>query len=154
MSLTFRNLNISPDAPVDEWPTEAVQTAFERGDLDDWRRIAAQFRTDPWGRTARQAEEVLSHTRPYGVAELMTGLLDRARQRAEDAERAQVVAEIHHAVADSGLSKSEFAARIGTSGSRLSTYLNGKVTPSATLMVRIRAVATRAEAEQQRRPSD
>lgn len=26
MALQFRNLNISPDTPVAQWPTEAVQT--------------------------------------------------------------------------------------------------------------------------------
>ena len=35
----------------------------------------------------------------------------------------------------------EFAAMAGTSASRLSTYVNGLVTPSATMMVRIRRVS-------------
>ena len=39
MPLAFRNLTITPDAPVSLWPTEAVQTALERGDLADWHRI-------------------------------------------------------------------------------------------------------------------
>jgi transcriptional regulator with XRE-family HTH domain len=51
----------------------------------------------------------------------------------------------------SGLSKAQFAARIGTSPSRLSTYLNGKVTPSAALMVRMRRLAGRLAAEPRRR---
>ncbi len=49
-----------------------------------------------------------------------------------------VAAEIRQAVARSGLSRAEFASRIETSASRLSTYTTGKVTPAATLMVRIR----------------
>jgi hypothetical protein len=92
MTLTFRNLTITPDAPVPEWPTEAVQTALERGDLADWHRIAAEIGADPWGRTARQVEEVLSHSRPYGVAEAMETILSRARERAEASERAAVAA--------------------------------------------------------------
>ncbi|WP_165610279.1 hypothetical protein [Nocardia salmonicida] len=47
MTLQFRNLNISPEAPVAEWPTDAVQTALERGDLDDWRRMGQELRRDP-----------------------------------------------------------------------------------------------------------
>lgn len=143
MTLTFRNLNISPDTPVRQWPTEAMHTALERGELSDWRRIAEEVGSDPWGHTARQLEEVLSYSHPYGVTELMTGLLDQARRRTEEHERAQIAEEIRQAVADSGLSKAEFAANIGTSGSRLSTYLSGKVTPSATLMLRIRNVVNR-----------
>lgn len=143
MALAFRNLTITPDAPVSEWPTEAVQAALERGDLADWHRIAAEIGADPWGRTARQVEEVLSHSRPYGVAEAMETVLSRARERAEACERAAVAAEIRGAVRRSGLTRAEFASRIGTSASRLSTYASGKVTPSATLMLRIRHLASR-----------
>lgn len=141
MALAFRNLTISPDAPVSAWPTEAVQTALERGDLADWHRIVAVIRDDPWGPTARQVEEVLQYSRPYGVAEAMELVVSRARARAEASERATVAAEIREAVRRSGLSRAEFASRIGTSAPRLSTYVSGKVTPSATLMLRIRRLA-------------
>ena len=141
MPLAFRNLDITPDAPVSSWPTEAVQAALERGDLAHWRRIVAEVNQDPWGRIARQLEEVLSHSRPYGVADVMDLALAQARRRAEDEEREQVAAEVRDAIAQSGLSRAEFASRIGTSRSRLSTYATGKVTPSASLMVRMRRVA-------------
>ena len=149
MPLAFRNLTITPDAPVSEWPTEAVQAALERGDLADWHRIVAAVQADPWGRTARQLEEVLSHSRPYGITEAMQTVLSRVRQRAEENERAAVAAEIREAVERSGLSQAEFASRIGTSASRLSTYASGKVTPSATLMLRIRRVAERRSCDEQ-----
>lgn len=141
MALAFRNLTITPDAPVSEWPTEAVQTALERGDLADWHRIVVEIGTDPWGKTARQIEEVLSHTRPYGISEAMETALARARERAEASERGVIAAEIGEAVRRSGLSRADFASRIGTSSSRLSTYVSGKVIPSATLMLRIQRVA-------------
>lgn len=143
MALAFRNLTITPDVPVREWPTEAVQAALERGDLADWHRMVTEIQADPWGKTARQVEEVLSHSRPYGVAEAMEAVVSRARERAECAERAAVAAEVRAAIDMSGLSRAEFATRIGTSGSRLSTYASGKVTPSAALMLRIRQVADR-----------
>jgi DNA-binding transcriptional regulator YiaG len=143
MALAFRNLTITPDAPVSEWPTEAVQTALERGDLADWHRLVVEIAGDPWGKTARQVEEVLSHSRPYGVAEAMEMVLSRARQRAEATERAAVAAEIRDAIKRSGLSRADFASQIGTSTSRLSTYASGKVTPSAALMLRIRRVSDR-----------
>jgi DNA-binding transcriptional regulator YiaG len=149
MALAFRNLTVTPDAPVSQWPTEAVQTALERGDLADWHRIVAEIGGDPWGKTARQVEEALSCSRPYGVAEAMETALCRARERAEANERAAVAAEIREAVTRSGLSRAEFASRIGTSASRLSTYASGKVTPSAALMFRIRRVADRQSRSQQ-----
>lgn len=42
---------------------------------------------------------------------------------------------------ESGLSRAEFASRVGTSASRLSTYVSGRVTPSAALLLRMRRVA-------------
>lgn len=145
MALAFRNLTITPDAPVPAWPNEAIQTALDRGDLGDWRRIAAEIKREPWGRTARQVEQVLSYSRPYGISEAMETVIARARARAEESERAEVAGEILRAIDRSGLSRSEFAARIGTSGSRLSTYVSGKVTPSAALLVRIRRLLQRLE---------
>jgi ribosome-binding protein aMBF1 (putative translation factor) len=141
VTLTFRNITTDPASPVVGWPTEAVLTALERGRLGDWRRLAAEIRREPWGRTARQVEEVLSHTRPYGVAEAMEEVIARARARAEAAERSEVAREVREAIARSGLTSTEFAAHIGTSRSRLSTYASGRVVPSAALMVRIRRVA-------------
>lgn len=150
MPLTFRNVDVDPSTPVEQWPTEAVQTALERGDLGDWQRLAA-VRREPWGRTARQVEEVLSHSRPYGVAEAMDAVIGRVRERAEACEREQVAAELRSAVETSGLSRAEFASRVGTSASRLSTYLSGKVTPSATFLVRVRNLG---EATTRSRPRD
>lgn len=138
MPLGFRNLTSDPADPVASWPTEAVQTALERGDLADWHRLAAEVARHPWGRTARQLEEVLSHSRPYGVAEAMETMIARARVRAERREREEVAAEIRRAVDQSGLTRAEFASRLGTSASRLSTYATGKVAPSATFLVRVR----------------
>jgi transcriptional regulator with XRE-family HTH domain len=73
----------------------------------------------------------------------METVLSRAREQAEADERAAVAAEITEAVKRSGMSRAGFASRIGTSASRLSTYTSGKVTPSATLLFRIRRVANR-----------
>ena len=73
-----------------------------------------------------------------------TGGVARARQLAINSERHNVAAEVRDLVGRSGLSRQDFADRIGTSRSRLSTYMSGKVVPSATLMVRMRRVALHA----------
>lgn len=144
MSLAFRNIDTSPDDPVVDWPTEAVHTALERGGLSHWRRLARAIEEDPWGQVARRVEEALSVSRPYGSAELMEHVIAGARARAESAERAAVAAEVTEIVERSALSRADFARSIGTSASRLSTYLGGTVTPSAALLVRMRAVTARA----------
>jgi DNA-binding transcriptional regulator YiaG len=135
--LTFRNVDASPDDPVSDWPLEAIQTALERGGLSHWRRLADAVRAQPWGPVARGIEEVLTYSRPYGVAEGMEGVISDARQKMVAAERAAVATEVAELVESSGLSRAEFAARVGTSTSRLSTYVTGKVTPSAALMLRM-----------------
>lgn len=142
-ALAFRNVDASPDDPVSEWPQEAIQTALERGGLSHWRRLAEAIRADPWGPVARAVEEVLTYSRPYGVAPLMEGVVARAREAAEASEREAVAVEVAALIDASGLSRAEFASSIGTSTSRLSTYATGRVIPSAALLVRMRRVAER-----------
>jgi len=140
-ALKFRNINSSPEDPVETWPFEGILAAVERGTLPDWRRLAEAIKADPWGPVAQQVMEAITLTRPYGTTELMQGVVSRARLQAADSERGEVASEIRELVDESGLSRQEFADRIGTSRSRLSTYISGKVVPSASLMVRIRRVA-------------
>ncbi len=145
-TLKFRNITASVDDPVDTWPFEGILTAVERGTLPDWRRLAAAIRADPWGPVAQQVLEAVELSRPYGTAELLTTIVERARQHAAAAERDQVADDIRGFVARSGLTQQDFALRIGTSRSRLSTYMSGKVMPAASLMIRMRRVATQAQA--------
>ena len=37
--LKFRNINISPEDPVETWGVEGILIAFERGCINDWRKI-------------------------------------------------------------------------------------------------------------------
>ena len=141
MAVAFRNVDVDPLARVEHWPYEAIVTAIERGTLEDWAILIKAITADPWGPVARQVEDHLSYERPYGVGPLLTRAIDRARRDAEASERAQVAAEIRALVAQSGLSLTEFASRMGTSASRLSTYRSGRVTPSAALMTRMRRIA-------------
>jgi DNA-binding transcriptional regulator YiaG len=140
-ALRFRNIDASPDDPVETWPFEGILAAVERGTLPDWRRLASVIRADPWGPVAHQVLEAVQLSRPYGTTELLEGVVARARKLAADSERADVASEVQDLVARSGLSKQDFAERMGTSRSRLSTYMSGKVVPSATLIVRMRRVA-------------
>jgi DNA-binding transcriptional regulator YiaG len=140
-ALKFRNITASPEDPVENWPFEGVLTAVDRGTLPDWRRLARAIQADPWGPVAQQVLEAIHLLQPYGTTELLEGVVHRARKLAADTERADVAAEVRRLVGESGLSQQDFAERIGTSRSRLSTYMSGKVVPSAALIVRMRRVA-------------
>ena len=143
-ALKFRNVDASPDDPVETWPFEGILAAVERGTLPDWNRLATVIQVDPWGPVARQVLEAVHLSHPYGTTELLEAVVARARQLAINSERDNVAAEVRDLVGRSGLSRQDFADRIGTSRSRLSTYMSGKVVPSATLMVRMRRVALHA----------
>lgn len=150
MSVVFRNIELLPSAPVEQWGFEGLLAAIDRGEAQDWRRIAAAVRSDPWGPVARLlTDEVLDAAQDSGVAGAMRTMIALQRERAEQAERQQVVDELAHLVSRSGLSQAAFAARLGTSRSRLNTYLRGKVVPSATLMVRAHAVGSRSVRSQE-----
>jgi DNA-binding transcriptional regulator YiaG len=143
-ALKFRNVDASPDDPVETWPFEGILAAVERGTLPDWDRLATAIRAEPWGPVAQQVLEAVRLSRPYGTTELLEAVVARARRLAMDSERDTVASEVRDLVGRSGLSKQDFADRIGTSRSRLSTYMSGKVVPSAALMVRMRRVALHA----------
>ncbi len=137
MAVAFRNVDVDLAAPIDTWPYEALVTLIERGTIRDWAVLTAEIRRQPWGEVARQVEEYLQHQSPWGVGPLLSRAIATAREEQEWAERAEVARRITAAIDSSGLSQGQFARRIGTSASRLSTYRSGAVVPAATLLVRI-----------------
>jgi hypothetical protein len=128
-NLKFRNIDASPDDPVETWPFEGIVAAVERGTLPDWRRLAAAIRADPWGPVARQLLEAVGLARPYGTTELLEGVVERARKLAADSERQDVASEVRNLVGRSGLSKQDFAERIGTSRSACRPTCPGRSCP-------------------------
>jgi transcriptional regulator with XRE-family HTH domain len=141
MPVVFRNVDASPEDDVGTWPYEALVTVIDRGLVDAWRPVFAELRRSPWGRVARRVELYLSYRQPDGVSTLFALAIERARADADQADRAEVVNRVRDAVSRSGLPNGEFARLVGTSASRLSTYLSGKVTPSAARLVRIERAA-------------
>lgn len=141
MPIQFRNVDASPSDDVRTWPYEALVAVIDRGLVQDWQPVFAEIRRSPWGRVARRVERYLSYREPDGVGTLFGLAVARARADADRADRDAVAVRLRTAVARSGLTNAEFAERVGTSASRLSTYLSGKVTPSAAMMLRIEQAA-------------
>jgi DNA-binding transcriptional regulator YiaG len=146
MMLRFRNVEATPEDPVENWGTEGLLAAIERGELTHWRRVAAAVRRDPWGPVASRLAEMPALAESegsVGVATVLLLVVERARREAEQHEKEVVAAELRELVAATGLTQGAFAARLGTARSRLNSYLTGKVTPAATVMVRARRIAAR-----------
>jgi hypothetical protein len=113
--------------PVEFWPTSAIHAAMENGDLATWQRIATALKRDPYGRTARQVEEVLETASAYGISEALAEVLTLSRAQLDR----------------SGLGHHEFASRIGVSAEMLTDYLQGAVSLPASQLVRMRRLADR-----------
>lgn len=141
MTLSFRNVDAEPFDDVTTWPYEALVTAIDRGLVPDWQPILAEIRRSPWGPTARRLERYLEYREHDGVSSLFRLAVERAREDAERTEREEVARRIRVALERAGVPAGELARLIGTSPSRFSTYVSGRVTPSAALLVRIEAVA-------------
>jgi ribosome-binding protein aMBF1 (putative translation factor) len=151
MMRAFRNVTGSPDDPVTERGFEGLLSAMERGGMRMWERIFAEVCRDPYGETARLlAEEVVETLRGAGERELARSMLQRARRAWDLAAREEVARRQQAAVKRCGLSQRAFAARIGTSASRLNTYLKSGVTPGADLVVKAEKVADQAGVESSR----
>ena len=143
MRTPIRHVDVDDDAPITTWPYEALVTLIERGSIRDWARLTRDIGADPWGPVARQVEDYLSYEQPAGLAPLFMRAISRAREQAQARERAAVAQRVAQLIAASGLTTAEFAARIGTSRTRLSTYRSGRVTPSAALLVRMERLVER-----------
>jgi hypothetical protein len=138
-----RGSSQDPQQPVEFWSTAAIRLALQGGDIDTWKRIAAALKRDPYGRTARQVEEVLEGTRPYGISKAIWEVLERARAHLEANERAEVARHVRVLIDRSGLGEQEFASRIGVAPEDLAAYLDCSLSPSASLMIRIRRLSDR-----------
>ena len=143
-----------PEKPVEFWPTAAIRSALQGGDIATWKQIAAALKRDPYGRTARQVEEVLDGTRLYGVSKALWEVVERARTHLEANERTEVARHVGLLIDRSGLGHQEFASRIGVDPEDLAAYLDGSTSPSASLMIRMRRLSDRFVKVKSTRPPE
>lgn len=137
--VTFRNLAVSPEAPVAEWGVEGLLAAIDRGGLREWRRIVDAVRDDPGGDVAADLEQALALAEDRGVVAAMGRSLARLRMP----EAALHGRRVRSWVENSGMSRAELARLVGTSRSRLSTYEGGTVVPAATTAEKLRRPSVR-----------
>jgi DNA-binding transcriptional regulator YiaG len=143
VTMHFRNLDFNPDAPMDRWPAEAIETVMDRGSLSEWRRLADAIRQNPWGPAARTAETVAAWGEHYGIDALMINVIRHAREDIAQRGRAEYAAQIRSWRAQAGMTLRQFALAAGTSASRLSDYENAKVAPTTDVLGRLNHVAKR-----------
>lgn len=127
----FRNLDVTPEQPVSTWGVEGILAALERGDLTHWQRILSAVRADPTGDVVADLEQAIELAEGCGGSQYCALVLNDILR----GPVAKVARKMRHDVRRTGLTLREFANLLGTSHSRLSTYLTGQVTPSAAIAV-------------------
>jgi len=56
--LKFRNIDVSPSDPVEKWGIEGILCAFERGHVNDWRKIWKSIHVDKSKKVADDVAQV------------------------------------------------------------------------------------------------
>jgi DNA-binding transcriptional regulator YiaG/DNA-binding transcriptional ArsR family regulator len=121
--------------------TEQLMDLIHHGNARRWRAALLPLIESPWGPYGEHIVRLAKDAGHDAIAELLQDCRKVFRTRQEQRERDAIAREIRRLVAISGLTQRQFAAQIGTSPSRLSTYVNGRVIPSAAMLLRIRRVA-------------
>ena len=79
MTAPIRHIDLAVDAPLAEWPMEAIEALLDRGTIGDWRVIATEIGRSPWGAVARTVDTIAGWDEHGEVDTLMRIVIDRAR---------------------------------------------------------------------------
>ncbi len=120
--MIHRHLAQAPDTPPQRLPSAALVDILERGDLDDWRPIAAVIAAEPGGALATKLLHLLSAYPSYGTSSLWRAWIDRCRARHEGMLRGREATDLATLRGRKGLTQVELAKRIGISQSDLSKF--------------------------------
>lgn len=135
MPLRFRNIDATPDDPVEAWGFEGMLAAIDRGYAKDWRKLVAAVAANPALRRA------FDEAREAAESRATVALLDEALAQATRTPSQQALARLRAAYRGTRMTQAELASRLGTSRSRLNSYLAGRVTPSMDVLVAVEQIA-------------
>ncbi len=140
MPLRFRNIDATPDDPVEEWGFEGMLAAIDRGYAADWRKLIMAVAADP------HLRQVFDEARDAAESRATVALLDAALERALHTPSELALTRLRSAYRGTRMTQAELADHLGTSRSRLNSYLNGKVTPAMDVLVAVEQIAERYRA--------
>ena len=120
--MKHRHLTYPRATPVERLPAAAIVDILERGDLDDWRPIAAAIRAHPIGPFAERVLDLLDAYPMYGTSPLWRAWIDRCRIRAEPDRTSDKPIELSTLRRKRGLTRAAAAARLKLSQSDLSKF--------------------------------
>jgi hypothetical protein len=135
MPLRFRNIDATPDDPVDAWGFEGMLAAIDRGYAADWRKLIEAVAVDPSLRAVYEDARAAAESQAT-VALLDAALAARSRSAQEEARD-----RLRAAFRATRLTQAQLAARLETSRPRMTSYLSGGVTPAMDVLVGVEAIA-------------
>jgi len=117
--MIHRHLDYPADSEPDEVPMAAIADLLERGDLDDWRPLAATVARDPFGQVAERVGGVIDSLPMYGTSALWRAYLERRRAAVigYDLNEPSSLGELRRNL---GITQTELASRLRISQSDLS----------------------------------
>ncbi|MCJ1707625.1 helix-turn-helix transcriptional regulator [Microbacterium sp. VKM Ac-2923] len=135
MPLRFRNVDVTPDDPVESWGFEGMLAAMDRGYAVDWRKLIEAVFDDPVLRA------IYDDARDAAESEATVILLDAALAARSRSTEQEARERLRAAFRATGLTHAQLAGRLGTSRPRMTSYLSGSVTPAMDVLVAIEAIA-------------
>lgn len=121
--MIHRHLEYDPRTPVPRLPAAAIADILDRGDLSDWRPIAAEVGRDPYGPLAERVLQLVNAYPMYGTSPLWRFWIDRCRARDDGRQewrREKAKLSLAAIRKHAGLTQVELATRLGISQSDLS----------------------------------
>lgn len=118
--MKHRHLTYAENTLPERLPSAAIVDILERGDLDDWRPIAAAIAGEPHGELATRVLHLLAAYPMYGTSTLWRGWIERCRARHDGMLHGREPMDLSHLRTHNGLTQTELARRIGMSQSDLS----------------------------------
>lgn len=118
--MKHRHIAYAEDTPPERLPSAAIVDILERGDLDDWRPIAAAIAAEPHGGLAARVRRLLAAYPVYGTSTLWRAWIERCQARHEGMLRGRSPSNLARLRNQKGLTQAELAERMGMSQSDVS----------------------------------
>ncbi len=141
--MIHRHLSIHHGVPTEELPSAAIIDILERGDLHDWRPIAAAIVRDAKGEFAERVMHLLDAHPLYGTSPLWRSWIDRCRARAEGSWRQEPSVCLATLRCERDLTQVELADQRGMSQSDLSKLERRGDVRLSTLRAHVKALGGR-----------
>jgi len=141
--MIHRHLLVRSGTPTEELPSAAIIDILERGDLHDWRPIAAAIARDANGEFAERVMHLIDAHPLYGTSPLWRAWIDRCRARAEGSWRQRPPVGLSTLRRELGLTQVELAERRGMSQSDLSKLERRRDVRLSTLRAHVKALGGR-----------